>query len=98
MARLIYSPHALTDLDRLADFLRASDPSAAHATASLIVEAINILANHPLAGRPTDDDFRELVISRGHSGYLALYRFEAVHDVVLILAVRHQREAGYAQD
>jgi hypothetical protein len=49
-------------------------------------------------GRPAEDDFRELVISRGRSGYLALYTYEDVHDAILILSVRHQREAGYAQD
>ena len=41
---------------------------------------------------------RELVISRGRSGYVALYSFEPVHDACLILAVRHQREAGYPQE
>jgi addiction module RelE/StbE family toxin len=98
LARLIYSRHALADLDRLADFLRTSDPDSAHATAKLIIEAINILVNHPLVGRPAEDDFRELVISRGRSGYLALYTYEEAHDAILILSVRHQREAGYAQD
>jgi hypothetical protein len=29
---------------------------------------------------------------------LALYCFEPVHDVVLILAIRHRREAGHAGD
>jgi len=38
---------------------------------------------------------RELVISRGCTGYVALYRFEEDQDAVLILAIRHQREAGY---
>jgi addiction module RelE/StbE family toxin len=98
LAHLIYSRDALADLDRLADFLRASDPHAAHATAKLIVEAINILAHHPLIGRPAEDDFRELVISRGRSGYLALYKYEEAHDTILIVSVRHQREVGYAQD
>jgi len=38
---------------------------------------------------------RELIISRGHSGYVALYSYEEEEDAVLILSVRHQREAGY---
>jgi hypothetical protein len=29
------------------------------------------------------------------AGYIALYSHEAKYDVVLILAIRHQREAGY---
>jgi len=35
------------------------------------------------------------VISRGRSGYLALYRYDEDRDRVLVLTIRHQREAGY---
>jgi plasmid stabilization system protein ParE len=35
------------------------------------------------------------VISHGRSGYVALYRVSTAADRVEILAVRHQREAGY---
>lgn len=95
MARLIYARRALSHLERLADFLCESDPAAALATADLIAEAVQILKRHPLIGRPAEGGLRELVISRGRSGYLALYSFEEAADTVLILALRHQREAGY---
>jgi len=48
-----------------------------------------------LIGRPVESNYRELVISRGRSGYIALYRYHETRDVVLVLAIRHQREAGY---
>ncbi|SCY10251.1 hypothetical protein SAMN05216420_102306 [Nitrosospira sp. Nl5] len=38
---------------------------------------------------------RELIISRGRTGYVALYSLEEDQDAVLILAICHQREAGY---
>lgn len=95
MAGLIYSGRALADLDRLTDFLIESAPATALITIDLISEAVQILGNHPLIGRLVADDIRELIISRGHSGYVALYSYEEANDVVLILAVRHQREAGY---
>jgi len=98
LARLSYSQRALQDLERLTDFLLASDPQAALRTIDLIEEAVNILKRHPEIGRPVEDGLRELVISRGRSGYLALYSFEQTHDACLILAVRHQREAGYPQE
>ena len=41
---------------------------------------------------------RMLVLSRGRHGYIAKYRWLPVEDVVLILAVRHQREAGYLEE
>lgn len=97
MAQIVYSDQALQDLDRLTDFLLEADPASAPATAALIVEAVEILANHPLVGRPAEEGMRELLISRGRSGYVALYSYEDVEDVVLILSVRHQRGAGYLE-
>lgn len=96
MARLIYSPRAFDDLDRLTDFLMDSDLVAARQTVELITEAVNILKRHPLIGRSVEEPLRELVISRGKTGYIALYSYEAEHDTVLILAIRHQRESGFA--
>lgn len=99
MAKLIYSAQALADLERLADFLIESDPLAAAETVELIEEAVSLLKRHPLIGRPAEHELRELLISRGRTGYVAFYSFEAMQDVVLIHAIRHQREAGYsAQD
>jgi addiction module RelE/StbE family toxin len=98
LARLIYSQRALADLERLADFLLETEPAAALETVTLISEAVQILENHPLVGRPAEHDMRELVISRGRTGYLTLYSYEEALDVVLILAIRHQREAGYAPE
>ncbi len=95
MAKLSYSPRALQDLVRLTDCLLPGDPQAALQTIDLIEEAVHILRRHPQIGRPVEDDLRELVISRGTTGYVALYSFEQAHDACLILAVRHQREAGY---
>lgn len=95
MAKLIYSARALADLERLTDFLMETDPPAAAETVGLIEEAVELLARHPLIGRPVEHELRELVISRGRTGYVALYTFEEDQDAVLILAIRHQREAGY---
>ncbi len=97
MARLSYSSRALQDLERLVDFLLVSEPSAALQTVALIEEAVSILKRHPEIGRPVEDGLRELVISHGRTGYVALYSYEAVHDACLILAVRHQKEAGYPE-
>jgi plasmid stabilization system protein ParE len=98
LARLIYAARALADLDRLTDFLVETEPAAALETVGLIIEAVQVLENHPLIGRPAEQELKELVISRGQSGYLALYSYEVEQDVVLVLAVRHQREAGYESE
>lgn len=96
MAAIRYSPRARSDLQRLAHFLAHNGPGAAVEAVDLIVSAVEALERHPLLGRPVESDYRELVISRGKSGYLALYRYEEQGDRVLILAIRHQREAGFA--
>ena len=73
----------------------ASDPVAAAETLELIEEAVNLLIRHPLVGRPVEHELRELVISRGNTGYVALYSLEEDQNAILILAIRHQREARY---
>lgn len=95
MARLTFSGRALEDLEHRFDFLAGHDPRAATATLELIIEAVSVLARHPHIGRKVEADLRELVISRGASGYVALYRFDEKHDVIRILAIRHLRELGY---
>ena len=95
MARLIYSEQALHDLERLTDYLIDADVVAAAETAMLVEEAVGVLERHPLIGRHVESGLRELVISRGRTGYVALYSFEATQDAILILALRHQRAAGY---
>ena len=95
MAKLIYSDRALADLERLSDFLLAADALAAAETVDLIAEAVGLLSRHPLIGRPVEWGLRELVISRGRTGYVALYSVEDEHHAVLVLTIRHQREAGF---
>ena len=92
--RIVYSRRAADDLIRLTDFLIESDPLAAAETVAVIEDAVMILERHPLIGRKLDERMRELVISRGRSGYVALYTFLPHVDTVLVLAIRHQREAG----
>ncbi|WP_324779015.1 type II toxin-antitoxin system RelE/ParE family toxin [Thiobacillus sedimenti] len=95
MARLVFAPHALQDVERLTAFLIESDPDAAAATAQLLFGGLRILKEHPLVGRPAEHGYRELLISRGRTGYVALYRFDVERDVAIVLAVRHQREGGF---
>jgi plasmid stabilization system protein ParE len=95
MTALLYARQALDDLERLVAFLLETSPNDALDTYDLIESALCVLQRHPQMGRPVEAGLRELVISRGRTGYLALYRFDEVRDEALILAVRHQREAGY---
>ena len=98
MARVALAAGAQTDLDRLFDFLVAEDADAAATVIDLILDALSILERHPAIGRPVEQGLRELVISRGRSGYVALYEYFEADDAVLVMALKHQREAGYPEN
>lgn len=97
MPRLVFAPRALDDLDRLTDFLLGQSPESAVATIPIIVSGLQALKLHPLLGRPVEHGLREVLISRGRTGSVALYQYDAATDAVLVLAVRHQREAGFRE-
>lgn len=95
MATVVYSRHALDHIERAFQFLRDKNPDAAQNAVAAIRSAVDNLAAHPLVGRRLEGELRELIISYGHSGYVALYRFVIATDEVRILAMRHQREVGF---
>ncbi len=72
-------------------------PPATRRAGQAIGHYFSILEAEPEIGRPIDDipALRELVIPFGDSGYVALYRYDKTTDTVYVLAVRHQKEAGY---
>jgi plasmid stabilization system protein ParE len=96
VAHVVYSANALANLERAFEVLARHDPEAARAAAEAIRTAVETLARHPLIGRPTAGDLRELVISFGRFGYVALYRLVPARDEVRVLALRHQREIDYS--
>jgi plasmid stabilization system protein ParE len=96
MPRIIYTPSAIRDLHRLREFLRAKNPGAAKRAGESILKALQVLSLQPQMGRPVDEmpaQYREWLIDFGDSGYVARYRFEV--DGVIVLGIRHQKEAGY---
>ena len=95
VAQVVYSQAAVADLERAFEFIAENDPRVALVAADAICEAIEALANHPLIGRVVEGGLRELVISYGKTGYVALYRFLPAQDQVRVLAIRHQRELDY---
>ena len=95
---LLFSRKAFADVDRFADFLRDRDPEASEATLEIILNALDVLRRHPYIGRPVERGLRELLISRGRTGYVALYEFDPARNEIVLHARRHQLEAGYQYD
>ncbi len=96
MPRLIWSRSAFLDVARLHAFLAPKSRDAAQRAVKAIRQGVKALARHPESGRPVEElspEFREWVIEFGSGAYIALYHYDGKQ--VVMLAVRHGREAGY---
>ena len=96
MSRLIWSPSALLDVQRLYRFLAPKNPDAAKRAVKAIRQGVKVLEQQSGVGRPVevmDDEFRDWIIDFGDSGYVVRYRVD--QQSVTVLAVRHQKEVGF---
>ena len=92
-----FTKTARDDIKWLYAFLLVQDVQAANHALETINKAIELLNTFPFTCRKAKADtpfLRELIISFGANGYVALFEIE-VENVVTILAVRHQREDDY---
>ena len=96
MPRLIWSPAALLDVQKLYRFLAPKNMDAAKPAVTAMRQGVRVLGQQPGIGRPIDempDEFREWIVDFGDGGYVVRYRLDS--NGVTILAVRHQKEAGF---
>jgi toxin ParE1/3/4 len=98
MSRIELAHEISDDFDRILDHLAQYDVENRASRIDDIIQAINVLEHNPLIGRPVRAGMNEIVIGRDMHGYVALYRYVAVIDTVFVLAIRSQREAGYARE
>lgn len=97
VANLEFAPEITEDFDRIFEHFAEFNPDAAPERITEIIEGLDLLSRHPLIGRPLAGDLRELVLGTKNRGYLALYKYVAELEIVFILAIRSQREAGYVR-
>jgi plasmid stabilization system protein ParE len=95
--RLIITSRARQGLRRCYAFLRDTNPQAGKQAGHTIAHRLAALEANPSIGRPVPGALamRELIIAFGNTGYVALYHHDPARDAVIVLAFRHQREAGY---
>lgn len=98
MAQVQVTRRAFADLERLFEFIAQTDPARARRQMLSVRGALEFLADHPLMGRDAEAGRRELVISRGRDAYVAKYRWLPSEDTVLVLTIRHAREAGLPEE
>ena len=96
MYRLHWSGRAYADMQRLHGLLATKNRAAATRPVQAVRQGLKSIALQPGIGRPIEEldlQFRERPVSFGDSGYIVRYRLDG--DIVIILAVRHQRELGF---
>jgi plasmid stabilization system protein ParE len=94
---IVFDSGALDDLERIFEFNAQRDPAIALDHVEVVRSAVAILDVHPEIGRLAGggSTLRELVISQGKTGYIALYEYSPIEKLVRVVAIRHQREVGY---
>jgi len=101
--RVIYSREAAEDLERLFDHVverelnsATGDLDIAKRAIESIKQACQLLAHSPFSCRKTGNSafVRELIITFGGSGYVAIFEILDSKQVV-IGAIRHQNESDY---
>jgi toxin ParE1/3/4 len=91
--KLIVSPEALADLDRLRAFLDEKNEAAAKRAIAVLIQAIESLGTFPDRGRPVGlPDMRELIVPFGRSAYVLRYLHQARSEEIVILRIWHGRE------
>ena len=98
MTRLVYDDLVSDDLQRIVSHLLAYDVQRVDERVAEIISALSLLMQHPRIGRPAGSGLHELVIGRDERGYVARYRFDPIADIVHVLALRAQREAGFQDE
>ena len=94
MARIELAPEIAEDFDRILDHLATYQIENPGQHIGDIINALDVLEQNPLIGRPAANGKRELVIGRRTRGYLALYRYVSEMDIVFVLAIRSDSAGG----
>lgn len=97
MPQVVFTANATANLVVLVNFLKEKSPEAAVRAVTRIRQGLNLLSQQPQIGTPVPDHphHRNLPIAFGASGYVARYRYEPGGKEVVVLAIRHARQAGF---
>ena len=101
--QVVFSPEAQDDLERLFDHVLERELNRATGDLEIparaiesIQQACQLLEHSPFSCRKAGQSpfLRELIISFGNSGYVAMFEIRDSNQVI-IGAVRHQHESDY---
>lgn len=95
MTSLRFGDGVAEDIERIAEHWRAYQIEGVQERLAEILDALELLKQHPNIGRPAGSLHRVLIIGQGSRGYVARYWYDPLDDAVEVLALRAQREAGF---
>lgn len=99
MSQLLITPKANADIAKCRTYLiEATDNTTlGNKAVATIIQYLELLENQPYLGRPypQNNAYRELIIPFGKRGYLALYQYDDVDDIIYVMRLRHGLERGY---
>ena len=91
---IVFSPAALSDIERVREFLDINNPEAAKRALRVIFAALEKLQEFPNLGHPTlDDAIRQIIVRFGAAGYVIRYTNLPEAGDILVLRLWHGREA-----
>jgi toxin ParE1/3/4 len=95
--KLRFTPQATQDLSRIAEYIRAENPSAAARVRTSILESLQVLTEFPRIGRRQSIEGVRKHVARKY-GYLVYYAIDDAAAEVVILAIRHPSRDRAFQD
>lgn len=94
MSQIVYTDEFLGDFERLYLFLHDKNPLAAKRLAKLLDEKLDLLASIPKAFT-FFGEHRLYMLDFGSSGYAILYDYDENDNILVLLRIKHQKEAGF---
>lgn len=94
MSQIIYTEEFMNDFELLYTFLKEKNSTSAQKLAKLLEEKLELLSSIPRAF-PFFGEYRLYLLEFGSSGYAILYNFDEEADLVILLRMKHQKEAGF---
>ena len=94
MSQIIYTDEFISDFERLYQFLSDANPVAAQKLAKLLIEKLELLSDIPKAFA-FFGEFRLYLLQFGTSGYPILYDYNEESNIIVLLRMKHQKEAGF---
>jgi addiction module RelE/StbE family toxin len=89
--KLRFTPRAVVDITAIADYIRERNPEAARRVRAELLGSLQNLLIFPLIGRQQAvKEVRKLVLRQ--YPYLIYYSYDAAHQEIVILSIKHQAE------